>query len=104
MHEHSLPWAWTYQPLYEIREYFGDDVGLYFSWLGMYTQSLFLLSLFGSLTMALQPFFGGSPDKNPFTIAYSVCVESPSNITRDCSSLPSKHYQGIALPFLLNIT
>ena len=51
--DHRFPMSLVYQPLEEIRDYFGDDVGLYFSWLGMYTQGLFLLALFGSLTMAL---------------------------------------------------
>ena len=38
LHEHTLPWSLVYQPLEEIRDYFGDDVGLYFSWLGKYTK------------------------------------------------------------------
>ena len=74
-HDHALPWSLTYQPIYEIRNYYGDDVGLYFAWLGMYTQALFMLSLFGAFTMVLNlDIFYGNVDKNPMTLAYSVYV------------------------------
>jgi hypothetical protein len=73
LHEHDFPWSLTYQPLEEIRDYFGDEVGLYFSWLGKYTAMLFLCSVFGVLVMCAQPYFGGV-EKNPFTLAYSIYV------------------------------
>ena len=72
-HEHTIPWSWTWQPLHEIRDYFGEDVGLYQAWLGHYTSMLFLCMIFGCIVMAVQPYFGGV-DKNPFTLAYSVYV------------------------------
>jgi hypothetical protein len=73
LHEHSFPWSLTYQPLEEIRDYFGDDVGLYFSWLGLYTAMLIICSLFGVVVMIAQPIYGGV-ENNPFTLAYSIYV------------------------------
>eukprot|EP01048_Picozoa_sp_COSAG05_P015979 COSAG05_NODE_1997_length_3729_cov_2.409091_1_plen_341_part_10 len=73
LHEHAWPWSLVYQPLEEIRDYFGDDVGLYFSWLGKYTKMLFLMSMFGCIVMVAQPFYGGV-DKNPLSLVYSVYV------------------------------
>ena len=65
-HEHTIPWSWFYQPIEEIRDYFGDDVALYFSWLGLYTSSLFLIAIVGCGVMILQPLYGGV-DRNPMT-------------------------------------
>lgn len=45
--DHRFPMSLVYQPLEEIRDYFGDDVGLYFSWLGTYTRGLFVMSSLG---------------------------------------------------------
>jgi hypothetical protein len=72
-HEHTIPWSWSWQPINEIRDYFGEDCGLYYAWLGHYTSMLFLCMTFGCGVMAVQPYFGGV-DKNPFTLAYSVYV------------------------------
>lgn len=49
-HEHSIPWSWSWQPIHEIRDYFGEDCGMYFSWLGHYTSMLFLCMIFGLIT------------------------------------------------------
>ena len=82
--EHSFPVSLWYQPIEEIRDYFGDDVGLYFSWLGTYTQALLLQSTLGMVVMIYQPiagaknpecdFFGCGVAYNPLTIFYSVYV------------------------------
>jgi hypothetical protein len=83
--DHRFPMSLVYQPLDEIRDYFGDDVGLYFSWLGTYTRMLFLQSTLGLIVMAYQPFagaehpldcnfFGCGVAYNPLTIYYSVYV------------------------------
>ena len=72
-HEHSFPFSWAWQPIHEIRDYFGEDCALYYSWLGHYTSMLFLCMSFGCVVMAVQPYYGGV-DKNPFTLAYSVYV------------------------------
>lgn len=40
--------AWyKHQPLDEIRDYFGEKIGLYFAWLGSYTAWLLLPSIVG---------------------------------------------------------
>jgi hypothetical protein len=82
--EHKFPVSLWYQPLEEIRDYFGDDVGLYFAWLGTYTQALLLQSTLGMLVMCYQPyagnqyeecdFFGCGVAYNPMTIYYSIYV------------------------------
>eukprot|EP01050_Picozoa_sp_SAG11_P007625 SAG11_NODE_642_length_8006_cov_6.996965_6_plen_64_part_00 len=57
--EHTIPWSWYYQPIDEVRDYFGDDLGLYFSWLGMYTKALNIMSIFGIAVMIFQIRSGG---------------------------------------------
>lgn len=37
------------QPLNEIRNYFGEKIGMYFAWTGFYTQSLFIPAIMGTL-------------------------------------------------------
>jgi hypothetical protein len=74
LHEHSFPGSLLYQPLEEIRDYFGDDVGLYFAWLGLYTAMLIPNTFLGFLTMAAQIYFGGGVSNNPLTMTYSIYV------------------------------
>ena len=74
MHEHSWPSSLLYQPLEEIRDYFGDDIGLYFAWLGLYTRMLFPNTILGFITMAAQVFYGGGVSNNPLTFSYSIYV------------------------------
>eukprot|EP01051_Picozoa_sp_SAG22_P009631 SAG22_NODE_815_length_7037_cov_6.192130_4_plen_234_part_00 len=69
--EHSFPLSLSYQPLEEIHSYFGDEVGLYFSWLGTYTRALFAMSVLGNIVLASQLVGSGITD-NPLTLAYSV--------------------------------
>ena len=38
---------WKFQPLWKIRNYFGEKIGLYFAWAGMLLTSLWLPMLFG---------------------------------------------------------
>lgn len=40
---------YKYQPLDHIREYYGEKIGLYFAWLGMYTEWLLPASIVGIL-------------------------------------------------------
>eukprot|EP01045_Picozoa_sp_COSAG04_P015822 COSAG04_NODE_1279_length_7423_cov_9.522392_3_plen_1192_part_00 len=72
-HEHSIPGSWSWQPIHEIRDYFGEDCGMYYAWLGHYTRMLFVCMLLGLVAAAVQPYFGGV-DKNPLTLMYSVYV------------------------------
>ena len=39
--------GWKFQPLWKIRNYFGEKIGLYFAWAGMLLTSLWLPTLFG---------------------------------------------------------
>ena len=46
MNETWCSW-WKFQPLWKIRNYFGEKIGLYFAWAGMLLTSLWLPTLFG---------------------------------------------------------
>ena len=63
--------AWMYQPIDEIRDYFGEEVGFYFAWLGLYARSLVFPSVLGILVQIGQIIAGGI-DQNPLTIPYTV--------------------------------
>ena len=43
--------ALTAQPLEEIREYFGEQIALYFAFIEVYTQSLVWPAIIGVVTM-----------------------------------------------------
>ena len=60
-----------YQPLDEVRDYFGDHIALYFAWLGHYTRALIFPTVFGAAGMVSQA-LSPSMDENPLTIPYSV--------------------------------
>ena len=76
-----------YQPIDEIRDYFGDDNAIYFSWLATYTKALGIAGVFGFWTMLFQfwkPEFlltekngqvvmpPAGVDGNPATLMYSI--------------------------------
>lgn len=44
-----LDWPWN-QPLEKIKNYFGEKIGLYFTWLGLYTTWLIPAAFVGSIT------------------------------------------------------
>lgn len=70
----TWPGLLFYQPLEEIHDYFGDDVGLYFAWLDKYTRALFLMSFYGTFVMSKQVLYHDGPDDNPLTLVYSIYV------------------------------
>ncbi|KAK3097463.1 hypothetical protein FSP39_009845, partial [Pinctada imbricata] len=44
----AKPGAWyKYQPLDQVRNYFGEKIGIYFTWLGYYTSMLIPAAIFG---------------------------------------------------------
>uniref|UniRef100_A0A7N8XZ40 Anoctamin n=1 Tax=Mastacembelus armatus TaxID=205130 RepID=A0A7N8XZ40_9TELE len=50
--KYSMEWAcysvfYKYQPIGLIRKYFGEKIGLYFAWLGVYTQMLIPAAIIG---------------------------------------------------------
>ena len=72
----------VWMPTDSVRDYFGDHVGVYFSWLQMYTKSLVAPTIFGLLTF-LAPITvgnapGTAPDENPLMAPYSIylCIWS----------------------------
>jgi hypothetical protein len=38
---------WRSQPIHAVRDYFGENVAIYFAFLGFYAQSLFVASILG---------------------------------------------------------
>jgi len=48
------------QPLNEIRDYYGEDIGFYFAWLGFYTEWLYVASGVGLVAFILYMSDGGS--------------------------------------------
>ena len=66
-------YALLYQPIDAIRDYFGEEVAVYFAWLGLYTESLMYPAVLGVLVLIAQ-FVGydGSIDDNVFTLPYTV--------------------------------
>ena len=71
---YTWPAVMFYQPLEEIHDYFGSDIGLYFAWLEKYTHALFLMSFYGTFVMAKQLLYHDGPDDNPLTLVYSIYV------------------------------
>ncbi|XP_065837572.1 anoctamin-4-like isoform X2 [Oscarella lobularis] len=67
--------AWyKFQPLDHIRAYFGEKIGLYFCWLGFYTQALIPISLIGLLVFFIG--LGGFRNNPP---ANEICNTTRSN-------------------------
>lgn len=65
-----------WQPIDEIRDYFGDETALYFAWLGVYTHSLIWPSLTGLFTLIYGIFVNGTsdPDRNDLTMPYTLFI------------------------------
>jgi len=76
----GIPTGFLYQPIDQIRDYFGDGTAMYFSWLETYTKALIYAGAFGMITQINQmaPFFGDNPDRgvdsNALTLYYSVLL------------------------------
>ena len=51
-----LVWSWN-QPLDQIKDYFGEEIALYFAWLGFYCKMLVAPAVVGTLLFVLQQLF-----------------------------------------------
>jgi len=49
LYEYWARWSrwYKYQPVHHIREYFGEKIGIYFVWLGLYISSCVHIALAG---------------------------------------------------------
>ena len=73
-----------WQPIDEVRDYFGDVVGLYFAWMEVYTSALRWPAVFGGISLVSQFLImsdpslvgitdrAGTVDDNPLTMAYTT--------------------------------
>ncbi|KAH8326175.1 hypothetical protein KR067_002897 [Drosophila pandora] len=75
-HWASVKKWYRYQPLDDIKEYFGVKIGLYFAWLGYYTYMLLLASIVGVICFLYSWF--SLPNYVPVK---DICVRSNKNIT-----------------------
>ncbi|XP_065345514.1 anoctamin-4-like isoform X2 [Cloeon dipterum] len=67
------------QPLWQVRKYFGDKIGLYFAWLGFYTEMLIPAAVVGLLCFLYGCFSLNSKDNIP---SMEICnPKSAGNIT-----------------------
>ncbi|XP_023177953.2 anoctamin-1 isoform X2 [Drosophila hydei] len=66
---------YRYQPLDDIKEYFGVKIGLYFAWLGFYTYMLLLASIVGVVCFL----YSWLSLKN-YVPVKDICLRSNSNI------------------------
>ena len=62
----------TAQPTDEIRDYFGEQIALYFAFLRVYTDSLVFPTVIGMLTMVGH--LRNGVEGNPLSLAYSILV------------------------------
>jgi len=53
LYEYWAKWGrwYKYQPIHHIREYFGEKIGIYFAWLGLYTLCSVLTAASVSLSV-----------------------------------------------------
>ncbi|XP_063372345.1 anoctamin-4 [Cydia amplana] len=78
--EWARPCKWyKKQPLWLIRRYFGDKIGLYFCWLGFYTKMLYAPAAVGTLCFLYGLASMGSEDNIP---SKEICdISGPGNTT-----------------------
>jgi hypothetical protein len=70
-------WAQTYtkrQPIEDLREYFGESIALYFSWMGFLTTMLWVPAFAGLFVfiMGLVAFASGGTFDNPYVPLYCI--------------------------------
>ncbi|KAM8704225.1 hypothetical protein ACLKA7_008772 [Drosophila subpalustris] len=67
---------YRYQPLDDIKEYFGVKIGLYFAWLGFYTYMLLLASIVGLICFLYSWF-----SLKNYVPVQDICLRSNENFT-----------------------
>ncbi|XP_017969039.1 anoctamin-1 isoform X3 [Drosophila navojoa] len=75
-HWASVKKWYRYQPLDDIKEYFGVKIGLYFAWLGYYTYMLLLASIVG-----VACFIYSWVSLDNYVPVKDICLRSNSNTT-----------------------
>ncbi|XP_065722822.2 anoctamin-1 isoform X2 [Drosophila suzukii] len=75
-HWASVPKWYRYQPLDDIKEYFGVKIGLYFAWLGYYTYMLLLASIVGVICFLYSWF-----SLKNYVPVKDICQNANTNIT-----------------------
>ncbi|XP_017084984.2 anoctamin-1 isoform X2 [Drosophila eugracilis] len=75
-HWASVPKWYRYQPLDDIKEYFGVKIGLYFAWLGYYTYMLLLASIVGVICFLYSWF-----SLKNYVPVKDICQGANTNIT-----------------------
>ncbi|KAH8344426.1 hypothetical protein KR084_011364 [Drosophila pseudotakahashii] len=75
-HWASVPKWYRYQPLDDIKEYFGVKIGLYFAWLGYYTYMLLLASIVGVICFLYSWF-----SLKNYVPVKDICQSANTNIT-----------------------
>ncbi|XP_042190965.1 anoctamin-2 [Callorhinchus milii] len=91
---------YKYQPIDLIRKYFGEEIGLYFAWLGLYTELLIPASLVGIIVFLYGcatidndiPSVEMCDEKNNFTMC-PLCDKSCDywNLSNACSTARASH-------------
>lgn len=88
------------QPLCTVRKYFGDKIGLYFCWLGFYTQSLVFPAIVGLLCFIYGISSMNSDDNIP---SKEMCDESGvGNITLCPLCDKACSYQKVFVDFIMD--
>jgi hypothetical protein len=63
---------YKYQPLDKVREYFGEQIGMYFGWLGYYSSALIIPAILGLIV-----FFYGVGSNHETQVPHSCFPFSP---------------------------
>ena len=74
---------YKYQPIESIREYFGEQIALYFAWLGFYTSWLFLAAFVGICVTVYGYVHGQST-----SIIQQICHANNTRMCPKCDGCP----------------
>lgn len=63
-------WAMLWSPIDVVRDYFGDHIGMYVTWLELYTRALVYPAIVGTIVFFMS--WGYTVDENPYFLGYSI--------------------------------